>query len=169
MHLNVGADSFGISGFAFFVCFFRAAPEAYGGPQARGQIRATAASLCHSHSNARSEPHLDHLHHRSWQRWILNPLSKARSQTGILMGTRWVCYRWATMGTPPSFSVTSLCCYFGVLFIDSWGLSCPCPPRALCPTPYPCPWSLEEEKSCLYKSTSVMPYPRQGHGGSYVE
>ena len=25
------------------------------------------------------------LHHSSWQRWILNSLSKARDQTGILM------------------------------------------------------------------------------------
>ena len=30
----------------------------YGGGQARGQIRATAASLHHSHSNARSKPRL---------------------------------------------------------------------------------------------------------------
>ena len=43
----------------FFVCFlfFRAAPEAYGGFQARGLIRAVAAGLCHSHGNARSKPH----------------------------------------------------------------------------------------------------------------
>ena len=36
----------------------RAAPAAYGGSQARGQIEAVAASLCQSHSNAGSEPHL---------------------------------------------------------------------------------------------------------------
>ena len=46
----------------FFVCFvfllFRAAPTAYGRSQARGQIGATAVSLCHSHGNAGSEPHL---------------------------------------------------------------------------------------------------------------
>ena len=35
----------------------RAAPEAYGGSQARDRIRAAAAVLHHSHSNARSEPH----------------------------------------------------------------------------------------------------------------
>ena len=39
-------------------CLFRATPVAYGGSQARGQIRATASSLYHSHSNAGSEPHL---------------------------------------------------------------------------------------------------------------
>ena len=35
---------------------FRAAPTVYESSQATGQIRATAASLCHSHSNARSDP-----------------------------------------------------------------------------------------------------------------
>ena len=38
--------------------FSRAAPVAYGGSQARGLIRAVAAHLYHSHSNARSESHL---------------------------------------------------------------------------------------------------------------
>ena len=37
---------------------FRAAPEAYGGSQARGGIRATAASLHHSHSHMGSKPYL---------------------------------------------------------------------------------------------------------------
>ena len=40
----------------FFFGLFRAAPAAYGGYQARGWIRTTAANLLHSHSNARSEP-----------------------------------------------------------------------------------------------------------------
>ena len=42
----------------FFFCFFRAAVAAYGSSQATGLIGATAAGLRHSHSNARSEPHL---------------------------------------------------------------------------------------------------------------
>ena len=44
--------------FFFFFCLFRAAPSAYGGSQARGLIRAIAASLSHSHSNVGSELHL---------------------------------------------------------------------------------------------------------------
>ena len=40
------------------------------------------------------------LHHNSWQCWILNPLSGARDQTCILMDTSWICYHWATTGTP---------------------------------------------------------------------
>ena len=45
--------------FNFFVfCLFRAEPTPYGGSQARGPIGAVAAGLHHSHSNARSELHL---------------------------------------------------------------------------------------------------------------
>ena len=40
----------------FFFQLFRAAPTADGGSQARGQIGAVAAG--HSHSTARSEPHV---------------------------------------------------------------------------------------------------------------
>ena len=44
-----------------YICLFvlsRATPEAYGGSQAKGPIRPTAAGLHHSHSNMGSEPHL---------------------------------------------------------------------------------------------------------------
>ena len=45
--------------FIFFLfVFFRTTPAVYGGSQARGLIGATATGLCHSHSNAGSEPHL---------------------------------------------------------------------------------------------------------------
>ena len=44
--------------FRLFFFLFRAAPVAYGSSQARGRIRAIAAGLHHSHSNTRSEPHL---------------------------------------------------------------------------------------------------------------
>ena len=52
--------------YIFFLLFFtfRAVPGAFGGSQARGPIRATALGL--------------HLHHRSQQRRILDPLSEAR-------------------------------------------------------------------------------------------
>ena len=41
--------------FFFFFAISWAAPAAYGGSQARGLIRAVAASLRHSHGNAGSE------------------------------------------------------------------------------------------------------------------
>ena len=42
----------------FFFLLFKTAPVVYGGSQARGRIRATAAGLRHSHSHTRSEPRL---------------------------------------------------------------------------------------------------------------
>ena len=41
--------------FCFVLFFFRAVPRAYGSSQARGQLGAVAAGLCHRHSNTRSE------------------------------------------------------------------------------------------------------------------
>ena len=38
--------------FVFFFLSFGASPAAYGDSEARGLIRAAAASLCHSHSNS---------------------------------------------------------------------------------------------------------------------
>ena len=43
--------------------------------------------------------HICDLHHSSWQRWIINPLSEA----SILMDTSRIHFRWATRGTPKSF------------------------------------------------------------------
>ena len=40
------------------------------------------------------------LYHRSWQCWILNPLSEARDQTLNLMVTSRICFCCATTGTP---------------------------------------------------------------------
>ena len=57
---------------------------AYGGSQARGLVGATIASL----TRATAVPdlgHISNLHHSSWQRRMLNPLSKA----GIEPATSW--------------------------------------------------------------------------------
>ena len=43
---------------SLLLCLFRAAPEKYGSSQARCQIGAATASLCHSHSEVGSEPSL---------------------------------------------------------------------------------------------------------------
>ena len=64
----------------------------YGGSEARGQIRAVAAGLHHSHSNSGSS-HVYNLYHSSWQHWILNPLSKARDQTCVLRDASQICFR----------------------------------------------------------------------------
>ena len=39
------------------------------------------------------------LHHSSRQRWILNPLNKARDGTHILMDPNWICFHCATTET----------------------------------------------------------------------
>ena len=43
------------------------------------------------------------LHHNSRQCRILNPLSRARDRTHVLMDTSWFCYQGATMGIPKVF------------------------------------------------------------------
>ena len=43
--------------FIYLFCLFSTAPTAYGDSQARGQTGTTAASLHHSHSNARTITH----------------------------------------------------------------------------------------------------------------
>ena len=78
--------------FFFFFLLFRAVLVAYGSSLARGRIRATAAGLCHSSQHC----------------LILNPLSKARDWTCILMDTTWACYRLATMGTSNAGSINLL-------------------------------------------------------------
>ena len=40
------------------------------------------------------------LHHSSWQHWIPNPMSKARDQTRIFMGTNQIHFHCASKGTP---------------------------------------------------------------------
>ena len=71
--------------FLFFFSFiFGSSPAAYGSSQARGQIRDAVASLHHSHSNARSELHLQTTPQ------LVATLSKAKDWTHILMDTSWV-------------------------------------------------------------------------------
>ena len=73
----------------FLFCFvFRATAMACGSSQVSSQIWATAADLCHSHSNVGSEL-ICNLNHCSWQCWIRIPLSKARMKPAysrILVG-----------------------------------------------------------------------------------
>ena len=84
---------------AHFFCLFRAAPVAYGGSQAKGQIRAAAADLRHSHSNAGSKPRLKPIP-QLMAMWIPNPRIVAKDQTHILMNTSWICFHCTTMGIP---------------------------------------------------------------------
>ena len=60
---------------------------AYGGTQARGQIRGAAAGLCHSHSHQGSELHLQPTAQLMDTPQILNLLNKARDRTHVHMDT----------------------------------------------------------------------------------
>ena len=84
--------------FCVCVCLFRAVPRSYGGSQARGPIGAVAAG--NSHSSTRSKSHLQPTPQLTATPWILNPLSKAKDQTCVLMDTSQNHFHWATTGTP---------------------------------------------------------------------
>ena len=74
---------------------------AHGGSQARSQIGAIASPLAYTTATAMPDlSHVHNLHHSSQQHQILNPLSKARDQTCILMDASQVRFHLATMGTP---------------------------------------------------------------------
>ena len=84
--------------------FLRATSTAYTGSQARGQIGATAAGSCHSHSNSESESHLQPTAHGNtgslthWARpeikptssWILVRFISAEPQWKLLNWYFWV-------------------------------------------------------------------------------
>ena len=116
---------FPLYSFAFF--FFRATPAAYGSSQARGRIRATAAGLHIATATGDPSHNLD-LHHSSPQHWILNPLSKARDRTHILLDTSWIHFHCATMGTPPLyFCYVFFHCFLFFLFLPLLTSSPPTP------------------------------------------
>ena len=81
-----------------YFCLFKATPAAYGSSWARHQIGAAAADLCHNHSN--TQILAKSAHDSSWQSMILNPMSKAKDQTRILMDNNRVHYHWAMTGPP---------------------------------------------------------------------
>ena len=67
--------------------------------QARGRMGAAAAGL--HHTIATQDPRcVSDLHHSSWQRQILNLLSKTRDRTHDLTVPSQIHFRCATMGTP---------------------------------------------------------------------
>ena len=57
------------------------------------------------------------LHHSSWQRWILNLLSKARVWTHILIDPSWFVNHWATKGTPRIKFKCYICFRLFIIFV----------------------------------------------------
>ena len=81
-------------------CLFRAAPTAYEGSQARGRIGAVKLLACTTATAMQDPTCVCDLHHSSRQHKILNPLSKARDRTCVLMDTSQIHFHWATSETP---------------------------------------------------------------------
>ena len=89
--------------FSFFgLIFSKTAPAAHGGSQARGVIGAVAPAYTTA-TGTRDLSCICNLHHSSQQRQILSPRSKARDQTRNLMDPGWICFHFATKGTPDIF------------------------------------------------------------------
>ena len=86
---------FNFTFFFLFVFYFRAAPMAYGGSQARSW-RGTVATT----ATAAPDPSLVcDLHHSAQQCSILYPWSEARDQTCVPMDASQIRFYWATTGT----------------------------------------------------------------------
>ena len=76
-----------------------ATPTTWGSSQARGQIGAEAVA----YTTATAMPdrsRVCELHHCSWKRRILNPLSEVRDRTHSLMVPSRIRFRHAMLGTP---------------------------------------------------------------------
>jgi len=64
-------------------------------------VKSELQLLAYTTATATWDPSRDcELHHSSQHYQILNPLRKVRDWTCILMDPTWVCYHWATTGTP---------------------------------------------------------------------
>ena len=82
----------------FYFLLFRATPLAYGGSQARGPIRATAAGSQYSQHQIQAWSATYTTAH--WNTGSFNPLSKAGNQTCVVMDASQIRFHWATTGTP---------------------------------------------------------------------
>ena len=64
-------------------------------------VESELQSLAYTTATATQDPScICNLHHSSWQRQILNPLSEARDRTRVLMNTSRIRFRHTTTGTP---------------------------------------------------------------------
>ena len=67
----------------------------------RLEVRLELQLLAYTTATATPDPnHIFDLHHISWQHQILNPLSKARDRTCVLMNTSWVRKPVSSTGVP---------------------------------------------------------------------
>ena len=107
-----------ICGCFVYCLLFRATPVAYG--SSRLGVKLELQLPAYATTTATPDPsHICNLHHSPGQCQILNPLSKARDQTHVLMDISRVCYCWASGGTPAS-------CFFKQVYVigkEPWDFS----------------------------------------------
>ena len=86
----------------FFFPFLEPHPQHMEVP--RLEVSSELQLVAHATATAMQDPsRICNLRHSSWQRWILNPLSKARDGThSNLMVPSWIHFRCAMMGTSSS-------------------------------------------------------------------
>ena len=97
-----------------------------------------------------------HLHHRSWQHQILNPMSEARDPTCVLMDASQIHFRWAMTGTPQNIfnaSLNNRCSRMGWFFFLSCGLEVPFLAGWFCKICVPSPCTISAVYSSLKKKT----------------
>ena len=78
-----------------------------------------SAYIHHNHINTTSKPHLSPTH-GSGKHQILNPLSKARDQTSVLMDTSRPCYHWAATVTLFFFLFKAASIAYGIFQARGW-------------------------------------------------
>ena len=91
---------------SFFKFFYFVRPHLWHMEVPRLRVQLELQLLAYTRATAMQDPsHVFHLHHRSWQRRILNPLSEARDQTCNFVVPRQISFCCATVGTPPSYNL----------------------------------------------------------------
>ena len=105
-YILIGGMSKNLHTFYLFIfSFLGPHPQLYGGSQASGRIRATAAGLCHSHSNTRSLTHWEKPGIKSASSWMLVRFISTEPWWELLL---------------PSFCCCC-CCLFVCLFVLFFG------------------------------------------------
>ena len=89
---KMGADEgFEVYISVFLCCFVFLGPQLWHMEVPRLGVEQEPQLLAYATATATPDPsHVDGLYHSSRQHWILNPLSKARGRTCVLMDTGWV-------------------------------------------------------------------------------
>ena len=107
---------------SIFLFFFLLFPEAYGSSQAgEGGVQSELQPLAYATATVTQDPsQVCDLHHSSWQRWILNPLSEARDRIPFSWMLVGFVNQWAVEGTPCSIFLISTKYFLGAF----WDTAC---------------------------------------------